>query len=120
MIADMIASLRRGSRWTAAALLTLGLAGPATLAGCSAENASANCPSTSECTITFDRSADNAKINVLGVEISVVSADDDSVTLKVGGQQVTVQRDASASIGGLTVNLTSITDSEIVVKVTRS
>jgi len=120
MIADMIATLRRGSRWTATALLALSLGGTATLAGCSAENASANCSSTSECTITFQRNADQAKISVLGVEISVVSADDSSVTLKVGGQQVTVQRDASATVGGLTVNLTSITDSEIVVKVTRS
>ncbi|NUR70025.1 MAG: hypothetical protein HOU81_04325 [Hamadaea sp.] len=116
----MIATLRRGSRWTAAALLTLGLAGPATLAGCSAENASANCASTSECTITFQRNADKAKVSVLGVDISVVSATDDSVTLAVGGQQVTVKRDASASVGSLTVNLTSISDSEIVVKVTRS
>ncbi|MEV0267685.1 hypothetical protein AB0H43_02825 [Hamadaea sp. NPDC050747] len=116
----MIATLRRGSRWTAAALLTLGLAGPATLAGCSAENASANCPSTSECTVTFQRNADKAQVSVLGVQISVVSADDSSVTLSVGGKEVTVQRDASATIAGLTVNVTSISDSEIVVKVTRS
>jgi hypothetical protein len=54
------------------------------------------------------------------MEITVVKADDSSVTLNVGGKEVTVQRNASAAVGNLTVSLTSITDSEIVVKVTRS
>jgi hypothetical protein len=116
----MATSTRRSSRIAAAALLVLGLAGSATLAGCSGEGATTSCASTTECTVTFDRKADTAKVNILGVEISLVSADDSSVTLKVGGQQVTVQRDASASIGGLTVNVTSITADEIVLKITRS
>ena len=120
MISDMPALTRRSSRIAAAALLTLGLAGSATLAGCSGEGATTSCSSTTECTVTFDRKADTAKVNILGIDVSLVSADDTSVTLSVGGQQVTVQRDASATIGGLTLNVTSITADEIVVKVTRS
>jgi len=120
MIPDMTVLTRRSSRIAAAALLALGVAGSAALAGCSGEGATASCSSTSECTVTFDRKADTAKVNILGIDISLVSADDTSVTLSVGSQQVTVQKDASASVGNLTVNVTSITADEIVVKVTRS
>lgn len=121
MIADMRSSTHRGSRLAAVALLAvLGFTGATTLAGCSGEGATTSCSSTSECTITFDRNADTAKVNILGAEISVVSATDSTVTLNVAGQEVTVNANASTSIGGLTLTVDQITNDDIVVKVTRS
>ena len=120
MISDMRSSTHRGSRVAAVALLAVLGTGAATLAGCSGEGATTSCSSTSECTVTFDRKADTAKVNILGVEVSVVSATDSAVTLNVAGQEVTVNANASTSIGGLTINVNQITDDDIVVKVTRS
>ncbi|NUT32558.1 MAG: hypothetical protein HOV79_05725 [Hamadaea sp.] len=117
----MRASTHRGSRLAAVVLLAaLGFGGAATLAGCSGEGATTSCSGTSECTITFDRRADTAKVSILGVEVSVVSATDTAVTLNVAGQEVTVNANASTTVGGLTINVNQITDDEIVVKVTRS
>jgi hypothetical protein len=101
----------------AALALSVGLA--AGLTGCSSEGASTSC-STSQCTVTFDRSVANAKASVLGVEIELVSATDEAVTVNVAGQEVTVNNDQSATAGGLTIKLKSITDSQIVVEVSRA
>jgi hypothetical protein len=90
----------------------------ASAAGCSSEGATTSC-STSACTITFDRSVDGAKASVLGVEVALVSATDTDVTLKVAGQEVTVQNDQSVAAGDFTVALNSITESEIQVEVSR-
>jgi hypothetical protein len=117
MIANV--GLRRIFRVAASAVLALGL-GLGTLTACSGEGASASCTSTTACTVTFDRKADTAKIELLGVSVELVSADDSSVTLSVGGQQVTVQNHASVSVGGLTVAVDDITPEKITVKVTRA
>jgi len=91
----------------------------ASAAGCSSEGASTSC-STSACTVTFDRGVDGAKASVLGVEVALVSATDTTATLKVAGQEVTVQNEQAVEVGGLTVTLKSITDSEAQVEVTKS
>ncbi|WP_155368898.1 hypothetical protein [Catellatospora vulcania] len=101
----------------ATAALMAALTGGA-LAGCSGEGATSTCSSTG-CTITFERNVTNAKISILGIEVQLVSANNDSVTLKVAGQEVTVQRGDGVQVGDFSVKVTSITDSQVVVEVTR-
>jgi len=106
-------------RVAAGAVLALGL-GLGGLTACSSEGAKASCTNTTSCTVTFDRRADTAKIELLGVSVQLVSADDSSATLSVGGQEVTVRNHASASVGGLSVTVDEITPEQIVVKVNRA
>ncbi|HCT81548.1 MAG TPA: hypothetical protein DGT23_34240 [Micromonosporaceae bacterium] len=105
------------ARVLAALALSAGLV--AGLAACSSEGASTSC-STSECTITFDRSVADAKASVLGVEVVLVSATDKTVTLKVAGQEVTINNEQSATAGGLNLQLKSLSESQIVVEVSRA
>jgi hypothetical protein len=118
MISDMAA--HRVSRVFTAVLLCFGLAGAATLVGCSSEGASTSCDSTSSCTVTFDRKSDTAKVTILGVTVQLVSADDESVTLSVGGTEVTVKNNATTSVGELTIGLDRITADQVTVKITRA
>ena len=117
----MIAKVKpRGiSRVVATAVLALGL-GLGTLTACSGEGASATCDGTSSCTITFDRSADTAKIEILGQTVQLVSATDSSVTLSVNDQDVTVNKGDGVTVGNLTVAVEQITADEVVVKASRS
>lgn len=104
-------------RVLAAPALSAGLV--AGVSGCGGEGASTSC-STSQCTVTFDRSVADAKASVLGVEVVLVRASDTTVTLTVAGQEITVNNDQSASAGGFTIKLKSLTDSQIVVEVARA
>ena len=67
-----------------AALLTSAALGLALLSGCSSDNV--DC-SLDACTVTLDRSV-NASASVLGVEAKFVSADANTVTLDVAGEQL--------------------------------
>jgi hypothetical protein len=116
MIAYMFA--RRTARLAATVTLVAALTGGA-LAGCSGQGATASC-STNTCTITFERNVTNAKISILGIEVELVSADANSATLKVGGQQVTIQRGDGVTVGDFTVKVTSVTDSQVVVEASRT
>lgn len=82
-------------------------------ASCSSENADCT---TSSCTVTFDRGVD-AKASVLGVDAELVAADDKQVTLKVGGQQVTVPLGENETSGNFDISVESITKEKIVVKI---
>jgi hypothetical protein len=87
-------------------------------AGCGTEGASTTC-STSSCTISFDRGVDGAKASVLGVEVALVSATDTTATLKVAGQEVTVNNNQSVEASGFTITLKSLTQSQVQVEVSR-
>ncbi|GAA3233777.1 hypothetical protein [Actinocorallia longicatena] len=81
---------------------------------CSSDNA--NC-STTSCTVTFDRGVD-AKASVLGVDAELVSANGDQVTLKIGGQTLTVPVDADPQpSGNFDVDVQSVTKDQVVVKI---
>ncbi|GIJ77582.1 hypothetical protein [Micromonospora phaseoli] len=100
--------------------LLAGLAlGAALLAGCSSEGASTNC-GLDACTVTFDRGVD-ARASIFGVEARLVDAQDDVVTIEVGGEQLslTVGQQA-AEVGGLAVTLDSVTESEVQVRIARN
>ncbi|BCY13758.1 hypothetical protein L3i22_088460 [Actinoplanes sp. L3-i22] len=72
-----------------------------------------------QCTVTIARET-NASVEVLGVEAQFVSADDNSVTLQVAGQQVTLTKGQQAvQVGGLQLSLDSVTQSAIQVQVSR-
>ncbi|GAB3668338.1 hypothetical protein GCM10027589_34750 [Actinocorallia lasiicapitis] len=80
---------------------------------CSSDNA--DCGPTS-CTVTLDRGVD-AKASVLGVDAEFVSATDTSVTLQIGGQNVTVPLNGDETSGNFNITVTSITKDQIVFKI---
>jgi hypothetical protein len=112
----------------AAAMLVVLLAAP-TLAACSSGGAKTSCD-LSSCTITFPRNGDT-KVSVLGFEVAYVgtsgeqspssdkSPSSEKVTLKVAGQEVSAPIGQPIQVAGLNVTVESVTDSEVVVKVTR-
>ena len=104
------------TRRVAAALssATLGLA---LLAGCSSDNVSCGID---QCTVTIDREV-NASASVLGVEAKFVSADSNTVTLDVAGEQVTLTKgQQAAQVAGLSVSLDSVTGDTVSFQVSRN
>jgi hypothetical protein len=90
--------------------------GLALLSGCSNDNV--DC-SLDACSVTIDRSV-NASASVLGVEAKFVSADANTVTLDVAGEQIQLTKGQQAvSVGGLQVALDSITADTIGLQVSR-
>ena len=71
------------------------------------------------CTVTLDRTV-NAGASVLGVEAKFVSADENTVTLEVAGEQVQLTKGRQAvDVGGLRVALDSIDADNITFRVSR-
>ena len=99
-----------------AALFTSAALGFALLSGCSSDNV--DC-SLDACTVTLDRSV-NASASVLGVEAKFVSADANTVTLDVAGEQIQLTKGQQAvNVAGLQVALDSITADTIGLQVSR-
>ncbi|WP_229072520.1 hypothetical protein [Actinoplanes sp. DH11] len=90
--------------------------GLALLGGCSNDNVSC---SLDECTVSIARET-NASVNVLGVEAKFLSADENTVTLEVAGEQVALTKGQQAvDVGGLQVVLDSVTQDEVQVQISR-
>ena len=99
-----------------AALSAAALLGVALLAGCSSDNVDCGLDT---CTVTIDREV-NASASVLGVEAKFVSADADTVTLEVAGEQVQLTKGQQAvDVGGLQVTLDSVTADAVTFQVAR-
>ena len=93
-----------------AALFTSAALGLALLSGCSSDNVSCGLD---QCTVTMDRST-SASASVLGVEAKFVSADANTVTLEVAGEQVQLTKGQQAvNVAGLQVSLDSITADQV-------
>ena len=93
-----------------AALFTSAALGLALLAGCSSDNVSCGLD---QCTVTMDRST-SASASVLGVEAKFVSADANTVTLEVAGEQIQLTKGQQAvNVAGLQVSLDSITADQV-------
>jgi len=108
----------RTRRLLASTGLTIALLlGAPALTACTSEGASTSC-STTQCTVTFDRSVEG-KANILGVDVRLVGVEGQTVTLEVAGEQVDVQQGQPAMVGDFQVELTKITDTEVVVVVSR-
>lgn len=100
-----------------AAALSSALLGIALLSGCSSDNV--NC-GLDQCTVTIDRSV-NASASVLGVEAKFVSADANTVTLEVAGEQITLTKgQQAAQVAGLQVALDSVTNDTVSFQVSRN
>ncbi|GAA2538582.1 hypothetical protein GCM10010435_02280 [Winogradskya consettensis] len=107
----MNTAARRSAALFTAAILGLGL-----LTGCSSDNVSCGLD---QCTVTIDRTV-NASANVLGVEAKFLSADQNTVTMEIAGEQIQLTKGQQAvEVAGLQVTLDSITDSNIGIQVSR-
>ncbi len=99
-----------------AALFTSAVLGLTLLAGCSSDNVDCGLD---QCTVTMERST-SASASVLGVEAKFVSADADTVTLDVAGEQIQLTKGQQAvDVGGLQVSLSSVTSDAIQIEVSR-
>ena len=99
-----------------AALFTSAALGLALLTGCSSDNVDCGLD---QCTVTLERST-SASASVLGVEAKFVSADANTVTLEVAGEQIQLTKGQQAvDVGGLQVSLDSITGETIGIQIAR-
>ncbi|WP_433365887.1 hypothetical protein ACQPZX_36705 [Actinoplanes sp. CA-142083] len=99
------------------AALSSAVLGLALLAGCGSDNV--NC-GIDQCTVTIDREV-NASASVLGIDAKFVSADANTVTLDVAGEQVTLTKgQQAAQVAGLQVSLDSITNDTVSFQVSRN
>ncbi len=99
-----------------AALFASAALAVAVLTGCSSDNVDCRLDA---CTVTIDRSVD-ASASVLGVEAKFVSADADTVTLEVAGEQIQLTKGQQAvDVGGLQVSLDSVTADNVAIEVAR-
>ncbi|MBB2901483.1 hypothetical protein FHR75_002298 [Kineococcus radiotolerans] len=71
------------------------------------------------CTITFPRGEGSAEVSVLGVEARLDGVSGGTADLTVAGQDVSLDVGTSTGVGGLTVGVESVSDTEVVVRVTR-
>ncbi len=103
------------SKQLAAALAaaTLGLA---LLSGCSSDNVDCGLD---QCTVTLQKEV-NASASFLGVEAKFLSADENTATLEVAGEQISLTKGQQAvEVGGLLVSLDSITGETVGIQVSR-
>lgn len=99
-----------------AAALSSAVLGLALLAGCSSDNVSCGLD---QCTVTIDRET-NASASFLGVEAKFVSADANTVTLDVAGEQIQLTKGQQAvEVAGLMVSLDSVTGQTIGIQVSK-
>ncbi|MET8870927.1 hypothetical protein [Nocardia sp. NPDC004604] len=73
----------------------------------------------SGCTVTFTRGV-NAKANVLGIDAELVAVNGNTVTLKVGGQEVSIPAGQTQPADGLSVTVPEVTSDKVVVRLTTS
>jgi hypothetical protein len=89
----------------------------ALLAGCSSDNVSCGLD---QCTVSIDRET-NASASLLGVEAKFISADANTVTLDVAGEQISLTKGQQAvEVAGLQVSLDSVTSDQIGLQVSRA
>ncbi|WP_432562765.1 hypothetical protein [Kineococcus sp. SYSU DK003] len=71
------------------------------------------------CTITYPRGEGSAEVSVLGVEARLTGVTDGTVDLEVAGQEVSLAVGTTAEVGGFTVGVDSVSETEVVVSVRR-
>ncbi|WP_194818972.1 hypothetical protein [Nocardia sp. XZ_19_385] len=99
------------------ALSLFALLAPLGATACSSEGAGSKTEcQISGCTVTFDRGV-NAKASVLGIDAELVAVNGNTVTLKVGGQQVDVPVGDTQPTDGFNVTVQEVTADKVVVKI---
>lgn len=98
------------------ALTVFALLTPLAGAACSSEGAGykSECQ-VDGCTVTFTRGV-NAKASVLGIDAELVAVNGNTVTLKVGGQQVDLPMGQTQPANGLSGTVQEITDDKVVIR----
>lgn len=91
-------------------LLPLGAA-----AACGGENSTTDC-TLNACTVTFDRGVE-ASASILGVKAELVEVRGQMVTLRIGGQTVTVPVGEGERSDGFDVSVQSVTEEQVVVRI---
>ncbi|MFC7533624.1 hypothetical protein [Actinoplanes sp. GCM10030250] len=72
-----------------------------------------------QCTVAIARET-NASVSVLGVEAKFISADENTVTLDVAGEQIQLTKGQQAvDVAGLQVQLENVTADEIQIEVSK-
>jgi hypothetical protein len=104
---------RRGAV-TAFAVLALAVG---TLSGCGGADSQTRC-GLDGCTVTFPRDG-TAAVSILGVEARLLGVDGGVARLEVAGQTVTVPVGEQTTAEGFTVGVERVTDTEVVVRVSR-
>ncbi|MGH3391278.1 MAG: hypothetical protein ACRDOO_20615 [Actinomadura sp.] len=107
----MIFPIRRTLVTVPLALLLFGAA------GCGGEGSNTNC-SINSCTVTFNRGVD-ASASILGIKAELVDVKGNQVTLNVGGQRVTVPVNGEQQAEGFNIEVQSVTDENVVVKISQ-
>lgn len=75
--------------------------------------------SVTACTVTFQRGP-SASASILGVKAELVSVQDNEVTLRVGGQTISLPSDGTEQAAdGLKLAVASVTKDKVVVKISR-
>lgn len=98
------------------AVLASAAFGLALLTGCS-EDVSCGLD---QCTVSIARET-NASVSVLGVEAKFVSADENTVTLDVAGEQIQLTKGQQAvEVAGLQVQLENVTAEQIQIEVAKA
>jgi hypothetical protein len=98
------------------ALSAFALLTPLAAASCSSQGAGykSDCE-VSGCTVTFDRGV-NAKASVLGIDAELVAVNGNTVTMKVGGQEVSIPAGQTQPADGLNATVQEITGDKVVVR----
>ncbi|SNY59970.1 hypothetical protein [Paractinoplanes atraurantiacus] len=100
-----------------AAALTSAALGLALLTGCSSDNVDCGLD---QCTVTIQRET-SASASFLGVEAKFISADANTVTLEVAGEQISLTKGQQAvEVAGLQVQLDSVTAETIGLQVSKA
>jgi hypothetical protein len=99
-----------------AALLTTAILALGPLAACSNDNVDCGL---NQCTVTIQRET-NASVSVLGVDAKFISADQNTVTLEVAGEQIQLTKGQQAvEVAGLQVALNTVTQDDVSFQVSR-
>ena len=110
-------TIRRARLARPAALLSAAALAAALLAGCGGSN-DVSC-GLDACTVTYERGVE-ASASVLGVEAKLISADDNTVTVEVAGEQVQLTKGQQAvEVAGLQVSVAGITADQVQVRIGR-
>jgi hypothetical protein len=93
-------------------------AGPV-LAGCSSDGADVSC-STDACTVTFDRNG-HGEADILGIKVKLVDVQNGQARVSVAGNEFTIPVGSRTDVqdGKFSVQVQEVTDTQVVVKVTR-
>lgn len=87
------------------------------VAACGGEGVTTNCSITA-CTVTFDRGVE-ANASILDVKVELVGVHGDNATLRIAGQQITLPVDGRQEVEGLSVQIQSITQDQVVIRISQ-